>query len=257
MYLVYLGESGNTGASANDSNQPYHVHLGMLVHERQSISMNAEFTDVWRRHFGRPPGDPETPKGLRPADLYQGRGFFTSWSPQKRAELIQECLSILVHHETPVIVTYIDKREFVKAQGRQDSPTSMWKTPAEPAISKFLFALNMYIDEMNMNNLTPSQIADVKNDWPISDYAMVVAGQGKSVEPRFMNQFLKSEEDMPSPAVLENFCFVGAQHSICTQLADLCAYFVRRWLQNPSGKHAYFDALRDGRVIQVVYPVQV
>jgi hypothetical protein len=229
----------------------------MLVNERQSISMNGEFTALWRRHFGRPPGDPATPKGLRPADLYQGRGFFTSWAPQKRADLIQDCLGILVRRELPVIVTYIDKRDFVKHQESQDSPSSLWKTPAEPAISRFLFALNMYIDEMNMNNLTPSQIADVKSDWPISDYAMVVAGQGKSVEPRFMNQFLQSDSETPSPAVLENFCFVGAQHSACTQLADLCAYFVRRWLQNPSGAHAYFDALRDGRVIQVVYPVRL
>ncbi|MSQ06086.1 MAG: DUF3800 domain-containing protein [Dehalococcoidia bacterium] len=257
MFLVFLGESGNTGASANDSNQPYHVHLGLMVHERQSISINGEFTALWKRHFGRSVGDPETPKSLRPADLYQGRGFFKSWSPQKRAELIQDCLGIMVRRETPVIVTYIDKREFVKNRGQQDSPSSLWKTPAEPAISRFLFALNMYIDEMNMNSLSPNQIADVQNDWPISDYALVVAGQGKSVEPKFMNQFLRTEGDMPSPALLENFCFVKAEDSVCTQLADLCAYFVRRWLQNPSGANAYFDALRDGRVIQVVYPVQL
>lgn len=257
MYLVYLGESGNTGTSVGDPNQPYHVHVGLLVHERQSISVNGEFTALWRRHFGRSPGDPDTPKGLRPADLYQGRGFFTPWSPQKRGELIQDCLGIMVRRETPVIVTYIDKREFAKARTQGDSPNSLWKTPSEPAISRFLFALNMYIDEMNMTNLSPQQLADVKSDWPISDYALVVAGAGKSVEPRFMTQFLKSESDMPSPAVLENFCFVGAEHSVCTQLANLCAYFVRRWLQNPSGSHAYFDALRDGRVIQVVYPVQL
>ena len=71
-----------------------------------------------------------------------------------------------------------------------------------------------------------------------------------------MNQFLKSEEEIPSPSVLENFCYVGAEHSVCTQLANMCAYFARRWLQNPNATHSYYEALQEGRVIQVVYPVQ-
>jgi hypothetical protein len=45
-------------------------------------------------------------------------------------------------------------------------------------------------------------------------------------------------------------------HSPCTQLANLCAYIARRWLQNPSAPQPYFDALRDGKVVQVIYPVQ-
>ena len=56
MYLVYLGESGNMGTSNNDPNQPHHVHVGLLVHESQSVSINWEFNALFRRHFGRPPG---------------------------------------------------------------------------------------------------------------------------------------------------------------------------------------------------------
>ena len=43
MYLVYMGESGDTGNSFSDPNQRHHVHLGLLVHEGQCISMNGEF----------------------------------------------------------------------------------------------------------------------------------------------------------------------------------------------------------------------
>ncbi|MBM3942136.1 MAG: DUF3800 domain-containing protein [SAR202 cluster bacterium] len=256
MYLVYLGESGGTGASVNDPNQAYHVHVGLLVHERQSISVNGEFTALWRRHFGKSPGEADTPKLLRGADVYQGRGFFCSWTPQKRGELIQDCLNILIRRESPLIVTYIDKREFAKARTRSDSPAALWQTPSEPAVGKLLFALNMYLDEMSLSTLTPSQMGDPRSEVPTNDYALVVAGEGQSVEPRFITQFINSETDMPSPAVLESLCVADAEYSVCTQLANLCAYFVRRWLQNPSAAHAYFDALREGGVIQVVYPVQ-
>ena len=50
--------------------------------------------------------------------------------------------------------------------------------------------------------------------------------------------------------------FVDAEHSVGAQLADMCAYFARRWLQDPTEAHPYFDALRDGNVIQVIYPVK-
>ena len=64
-----------------------------------------------------------------------------------------------------------------------------------------------------------------------------------------MNQFLASEEEIQSPSVLENFCYVEAEHSVCTQLANMCAYFARRWLQNPNGSHFYYEALQEGMVV--------
>lgn len=254
MYLVYMGESGDTGNSMNDPNQMHHVHLGLLVHEQQCISMNGEFNALCRRHFGNPLGESGTPRELRASEIYQGTGFFSSWRPEKRAELIQDCLNILVRRETPGIVAYIDKREFATARDRENSPYSFLGSPSEIAISKFLLALNMFVDEANIADIGHDRIMEA--DLPIRNYSLVVAGQGKSVAPDFMNQFLHSEDEIPSPAVLENFCYVAAQHSVPTQLANMCSYFVRRWLQNPSENHAYFDVLQDGGVIQVIYPVQ-
>ena len=55
MYMVFLSESGLTGASANDPNQPHHIHAGLLVQENQYISMCGEYDALVRRHFGSPP----------------------------------------------------------------------------------------------------------------------------------------------------------------------------------------------------------
>ena len=254
MFLVYLGESGNTGNSANDPRQPHQVYAGLVIHENQYVSINGEFNALCRRHFGSPLGAGDTPDKLRPADLYQGKGFFRSWPPEKRAELIQDCLGILVRREAPVIITYVDKGQLAQARNNGNPAVADWDTPPEAIISKFLFALNMYMDEAAIADIHPDHIMEAAG--PIKDYALVVAESGKSVRPEHMAKFLHSEVEIPTPIVLENFCYTGAGESVCTQLANLCAYFVRRWLHDPAGSNGYFNALRDGRVIQVVYPVQ-
>ena len=254
MNLVYMGESGNTGNSVNDPNQFHHVHAGLIVHEDQCISMIGEFNALCRRHLGHAPGEGGTPRELKPADIYQGRGFFNSWSPEKRGELIMDCLEILIRREIPAIITYIDKREYVKFRAADDSPYAIWNSPSEFAISKFLFALNLVVDEMSVADLSPDEMMNPSSQ--VKDYTLIVAGQGQSVEPQFMSEFLKSEDEIPSPSVLENFCYVEAEHSVCYQLDNMFSYFARRWLKNPNASHSYYEALQEGLVIQVVYPVQ-
>ncbi len=255
MYLVYLGESGNTGNSLKDPNQPHQVHAGLLVHESQSIPVDSDFNDLHRRYFARPAGEPGGPGCLRSADIYQGTGPFSSWRPGKRHELIQDCLGILVRRQIPAIVVYVDKEGFAQARAGTDGPNAVWASPAEPIISRFLLALNLYMDELNLAGLNHQQV--MASEWPVNDFAMVVAGDTKSVEPRFMTQFLASDEGIDSSAVLGNFCFVGKERSAGTQLANMCAYFARRWLQTPSAPHPYFQALQNSNVVQVIYPVQL
>ena len=255
MFLVYLGESGDTGTSIDDANQPHHVHVGLLVHETQSISINGEFSALFRRHFGMPPGEPGAPPEIRPGDLFQGRGFFRTWAPAKRAELIQDCLNVLIRRETPLIAAYLNKRDFAEARAGGDNLGMEWQSPSEPTLSRFLLALNMFVDELNMSKMDSQQL--MESAWPIADYALVVAGQSQSVKPTFMSEFLKSPDGMDSTAVLDNICYAGPEHSVGTQLANMCAYFARRWLQDSTRPHPYFDALRDGRVVQVIYPVTI
>ncbi len=254
MFLVYIGESGNTGLNLNDPNQQHQVYSGLIIHENQYVAINGEFNALCRRHFGSPLGEGDTPNKLRPADIYQGRGFFRTWAPAERAELIQDCLNILLRREAPVIVTYVDKPRLALAQEEGNPAVAGWSSPPEAIVSKFLFALNMYMDEAAIADIPPDHIMDAAG--PIQDYALVIAESGKSVRPEYMARFLHSEVEIPTPIVLENFCYAGAAESVGLQLVNICAYFTRRWLQNPSGSHGYFEALRNGRVIQVVYPVQ-
>ena len=254
MYLVYVGESGDTGNSLVDPNQPHHVYAGLVIHENQYVAINGEFNALCRRHFGNPLGVGDSPDKLRPAEVYQGRGHFRSWPPAKRAELIQDCLNILIRREAPVIITFVDKAQLVKEREQGNELTADWDSPPAAVVAKFLFALNMYMDEAAVADIPPDHIMDATG--PIQDYAMVIAESGKSVQPEYMARFLHSEVEIPTPIVMESFHYSGAADSVGLQLANICSYFARRWLQNPGGSHGYFEALRDGRVVQVVYPVQ-
>ena len=255
MYLVYLGESGNTGVSTKDANQPHHVHVGLLIHESQSVTINGEFNALFRRHFGHPPGEPGTPKEIRPSDLFQGRGYFRSWPPTKRAELIQDCLAIMIRRETPVITSFIHKQDFATAKEAADPDLAEWDTPTEAVLNKFLFTLSMFMDELNMSVLSGDQVMD--GGLPPANFTLPVAQTGTSVKSRFMTDFLRSDQGMDATALVQNFCFVDPEHSVGNQLSNLCAYFIRRWLQNPDRPHPYFDGLRENKVIQVIYPFTI
>ena len=254
MYLVFLSESGLTGLSAADPSQPHHVHAGLLVQDSQYISMTGEYDALVRRHFGAPSGTDGVPSRLRPGDLYQGRGDFRSWRPERRAELIQDCLSILIRRETPLLVSYINKADYSQARSTEGNSIYGDKDPSRLAFSRLLLALTMFLDENVMAQMNPDDI--MQSVWDVHDYAMLMAGSDSPSIPLALAEFLSDENDSVNPNIYDDLLIAPAATTVGGQLASMCAYIIRRWLQQPTAAHGYFDALRDGRVVQVIYPYQ-
>ncbi len=256
MYLVYLGESGNTGTSLNDPNQPHHVYVGLMVQEDRWNEIKVAFSQICYIYLGRSLGEADTPAALRTADIVQGKGFFSSWTKPRRLQFIDALLDILVQRQTPLIVSYVDKREFASAGQTDNQQQHRWQGPWEPAFSRLVFSLDIYMDELNMA-LMSSEEMHGGGPWEIKERAAIIADAGKDVGPQLMQQLLKSEIDLPTGAVLENIHLVRSEDSHCTQLADMCAYFLRRWLQQPSRPNPQYTALQEGHVLEVLYQVQM
>ena len=254
MYLVFLSESGLAGSRASDPGQPHHVHAGLLVHESQYIAMAGEYDALVRRHFGDRPGSAGVPTRLNPRHIYQGTGPFRSWAPQRRGELIQDCLSILIRRETPLLVSYISKAEFAAASADEGNVLYGHTDPSRLAFSRFLLALTMFLDENVMSQMNPDDI--MQSVWNVNDYAMLMAGAESSSLSAALAEFLSAESDTVAPNIYDDLIIAPPETCAGGQLASICAYVVRRWLQQPSAGHGYFDALRDGRVVQVIYPYQ-
>ena len=250
MYLAYLGQPGNTGDSLDDANQPHCVHAGLLVHESQSTSITGEFDALYLRHFGGARGGREEPKAIRAGEVLQGMGVFSSWPQAKRHELLTDCLDILLRRETPVIVAFADTQEFADAG---DKSQFGQQSVSEAVVSRFLAALNLLMDEVNIAGVDPHDLMTV--EFRTRDFVLVAASD-RSIRPDLVTEFLRSDEGIDSATLLNDMVLVDAEHSVGAQLADMCAYFALRWLQDPSGPQPYFDALRDGNVIQVIYPVK-
>ena len=160
----------------------------------------------------------------------------------------------MVRRETPVITSYVNKQEFTDAKAAGGNTyLDPWDTPTGPLVNKFFFAVTMFLDELNMSTLSGDQVMD--GAIPTANHSLVVAQNGASMEPRFMGEFLRSDEGIDATGLIDDICFVDPEHSVGSQLSNLVAYFVRRWLQNPERDHPYFDGLRDNKVIQDSYPV--
>ena len=188
--------------------------------------------------------------------MFQGLGFFSSWPVLKRNELIQDCLGIMIRRETPVITSYVHKQEFLNAKTAGTDPyITRWETPTGPLVNKFFFAVGMFLDELNLSLMSEDQIMD--GSMAIANHSLIVAQTGASIEARFMSEFLRSDEGIDATSLIDDICYVEQQHSVGSQLANLVAYFVRRWLQHPERPHSYFDGLRNNKVIQVIYPVTI
>ena len=256
MYLVYVGESGDTGTSLKDPNQPHHVCTGLMIPEDQWNGIKEEFSIISRGYFGRTLGEPDTPTELHAGDILQGKGFFSSWPKARRLQLIDDLLNILIWRETPLIVSYVDKREFASAREQGSDLQHCWRSPWEATFSRFAFSLDLVLDEVNMGQMSADELSKGQ-PMIVRERAAIIADGAKHADQGYMQESLKTELDMPTGALLEVMHFVRSENSHCTQLADMCAYFVRRNLQQPSRLNPQYEALKEGRVIQVVYPVQM
>lgn len=254
MHLVYIGQP-NIGETVESSSPEQHeVVAGLMLHETQMTSLNGEFDALCLRYFGSRLGEDEVPARIIPSDLLEGQQYFASWEPEKRSGLIQDCLDILIRRETPVISAFLREQSMAEARSSASSPAALlWSSPIAPVMHRFLFALSMYLDEMNMASLNHDQI--MSGAFPVTQFAMILVQDGTNIDQRILVDFLRSEEGEDATGLHENMYSVSTQDSSAMQLANLCAYLTLRWLQAPTNPNPFFEVLRDNKVIQVLYPV--
>ena len=256
MYLIYLGESGDTGTSLNDPNQAHHVVVGLLVHETLWEGIKAEFDVVCHSHFGNSLGEDNIPKEIRIAEVFQGRGPFRAWPKARRDQLITDLLNILARRQTPLIVAYMHKGEFATAEPAEFGRKEGWRSPWVPAFSRLLFSLDILMDEFNMEDMTSEEMHQ-GDTLEVKERAIIIANAARRSDSRSMQELIRTEVEVPTGAILEGIHFASSEESHCTQLADMCAYFMRRRFQQPDLPNPQYDALKEAHVLQVIYPVQL
>ena len=90
----------------------------------------------------------------------------------------------------------------------------------------------------------------------VTERSTIIVDEAKGADSQLMQELIRTEIDIPTGSVIDNVFGARSEDSPLHALADICAYCVRRYLQNPSLPNPQYTSLEEGNVLQVVYRVQ-
>jgi hypothetical protein len=239
MYLIYVDESGNTGAKLDDSQQPVHFLAAVFVSEEAWL----DGYEYWRNQVLGLPRALTGPPELHAAEVYHGTGRFREIPRSEREELIRAVLSILRDFQLDVVYSACHKKR-LRLQDRQTQ---------EAQVQRYML-VDRFLDPGDKPELPGAlawslllsgcdgQLARLSAGEPA--HGLVIADRSKL--QRFAQRTLRASElillaDHSGPPswdevaedqvfvhLLDTVHFVDSRDSPYIQLADFVAYFIMR-----------------------------
>jgi Protein of unknown function (DUF3800) len=210
MHLIYLDESGNTGADLNDEQQPVFVLGALVVPDTcwQELERDLE-TAIATRFPALARDDIE----VHGADLRGGRQHFKGVSVADRIALRDEWLRIGDAHELRFIYRAIEKRRFQK-----------WMQGALPGIS-----INPYLAAFP---LVATVVDEYLKSLPGNALGMFISDDNKEIV-RDVEKSIKVLRSVVGALrlsrIVEKGFFIDSRKSRPLQLCDLCALTARKF----------------------------
>ncbi len=253
MYLIYVDESGNTGARLDDTQQPVHFLAAVFVSEEVWIDGHEYWRDevlrlTWERSDAA--GVPRPPE-LHAADLYHGTRYFRGIPRSDREQIIRAALSALGRYGLDVVYAACHKQ---RLSWQDDAPS--YVGPLRDFEQRWFHGNIDEIERLDALNQreVPGAVAwslllagcDAHLSPPTRDVearGIVIADrtrlQGfarRSVRAtadilRDLYEAESSDQNVTIPlffTLLDTVHFVDSIESPYIQLADLVAYFIMR-----------------------------
>lgn len=209
MYLSYCDESGNTGCSLTDPQQPIHLVLALLVHESAWKPIERQFTQLKNQSLAGMGLPPNTE--LHACDLYQGKNAFRQVARSHRMGLLRSILDIVANGDLGVVWAAIDKPRLA----------SRYTCPAHPHDLAFM--------------LVAERCQRFLEQRPTTEYGLFIADESPGCEAMLRGSLRAYQEQgahfgfrAPMDRILDTVHFVCSSESAFIQIADCCAYFTRR-----------------------------
>ncbi len=210
MHLVYLDESGNTGAGLGDSAQPVFVLCALLVPEDAWKFLERDLHEAIESAFPSPRPDRFE---IHANELANPRGFFRALPIAKRLAFRDAWFAIGRRHGLRVVYRAIEKKRFQ----RWVAATLGAGVALNPHIVAFPLVAQV------VNDLLRSQRGAPLGIFISDENREVVRDIEKSI------RLLRGVEGhLQLGQIVEKGFFIESHKSLPLQLCDLCAYAARK-----------------------------
>ena len=238
MRVTYLDEAG----TANKEHEPYLVVAGVIVDpDRDYAGIDRALRRLGDRCFPDGEGLPEgttaygKPLVFHAKDIWHGSGIFprASWPLAKRMELLRELSEIPKKFGLTVVYGAIDRK--AHALGAKENNLSTKKTEADAHAMAFLLAMRRVDRWMIENAHREFTIAFAEDRRDVKEHI-------EQVNALYTD---RSHDDAPDEAflsshIVEPVAFVRKERSPLLQIADHCAFIIKRRSQGCPKVVPYF-----------------
>jgi len=219
MNLIYLDESGNTGLNLKDDQQPIFVLAAISIPSDKWFRMEKEFYDILKKALKTDlPEDIE----LHAMDLKNQKKHFENLSKDDCLFIRDNMLDLLTRYETPVIYQRIIKNKFSDFCEKEYGPGIK--------INPYIMALAFVCMEVNdcLKNIGPDELGMLIFDEQKESFS--------DAEKSLKTLKLDADSILKTTNIIEKGFFVDSKKSFALQLADLTAYYIRKYEEDKFGK---------------------
>lgn len=236
MNLVYVDESGNTGLNLKDPQQPVFVLAALIVSESKWFLLEKQFFDIAYRHFGVPL---PYPFEVQAKDLKSGRGIFAQLELAEQLSFRNEMLQLLLDNQMDIIYRRIIKSKFAAFCEQEYGPGIR--------VNPYIMALPFVCTEVD--HYLRQKGAD--------QFGMLIFDEQKenldAAERSLRTLRLDSSSILKTTNIVEKGFFIDSSKSFALQLADLAAYYIRKYEENKLGfKVSEVDKQVLGRIEKLI-----
>lgn len=216
MNLIYLDESGNTGLNLKDKQQPVFLLAAIIIHSSKWFDMEKDFNAIIQTYWGDP-ADVE----IHATDLVSRRESFEGFAFGQTLEIRDKLLQMLVNYNVPLIYQSINKNKYEKFCEENYGPG---------------IKINPYIMALPFVCMTVNQLLKKRGS---KELGMLIFDEQKEsfadAEKSLKTLRLDPESVLKTTNIIEKGFFVDSKKSFALQLADIAAFYARKFAEDQQG----------------------
>ena len=234
--MAYLDESG----IGNIDQEPIAVVAGVIVHaDRQWLALDSHLHGMAER-CGLVTGSVVHP--FHATELFSGGKAFTreKWPKERRWEILDELASIPAKFDLPVVCGCVPRRW---CQDTDDHGVRL--TARMHALANAFTACSVAIERWMKERAEPDEVAllVMENNDEVKRYLR--AGQHVMRNTKAFGLAPEMQEALTLKRIVDTVHFAEKNLSGPLQIADTCAFVIRRYLTNGRDNDRFFEPLKN------------